>query len=63
MIFRQEQELIVDIHLSDKQAEQLLLIYEKVNDPEVTSIGDYVEQLFGDLLSRIWHDVRNDILS
>ena len=55
--------MIINLHLNDKQAEQLLIIYGMVNDPEVYCIEDYAGQLFSDLLARIWNDVRRDIMN
>lgn len=53
----------ISIYLSTEQAERLLLIYDRVNDPDIISVEDYAGQLFNSLLSRIWEDVRTEIMN
>lgn len=53
----------INIHLSRDTAEKLLMIYRMVRDPDITCVEDYVETMLSDLISRIWDDVRNDILN
>ena len=53
----------INIHLNKEQTDKLLAIYSMVNDPEITCIEDYVETLLDDLLSKIWDNVRHEILN
>lgn len=55
--------MIIEIDLNRDQASKLLTIYRMVHDPEITSVDDYVNMLFIDLLNRIWNDVRNGIMN
>lgn len=54
----------ININLNRTQADKLLMIHRmvKVNDPDIT-IEDYAASLFADLISRIWDDIRNEILN
>lgn len=53
----------ISIHLSDEQAEHLIMIYDCVKDPDITSIEDYAGELLNDLICRIWDNVRENILN
>ena len=53
----------INIHLNKEQTDKLLMIYRMVRDPDITCIEDYVETLLDDLISRIWDDIRNEILN
>ena len=55
--------MIINIHLNKTQTERLLNIYRMVHDPEITCIEDYVESLLDDLLTRVWDNVRNEIMN
>lgn len=51
------------IDLNKEQSEQLRMIYSMVNDPEITCVEDYVEELLTNLIGRIWNDLRNELLN
>lgn len=53
----------INIHLNKEQTGKLLMIYRMVRDPDITCIEDYVEILLDDLISRIWDDIRTEILN
>ena len=55
--------MMINIHLSRELAEKLLMIYRMVQDPGISCLEDYVETLLDDLISRIWDDIRNEILN
>lgn len=55
--------LTISIYLDREQAEQLLLIYDRVRDPDITSVEDYVGEMFSKLLSRMWANLREDIMN
>lgn len=55
--------MIISIYLDDKQAERLVMIYDRVTDPEIRSIDDYATELFSKLLNRMWEKIREDILN
>lgn len=51
------------IHLNREQSEQLRLLYDMVDDLESNSIEEYAENLLGNLIERVWHDVRTGVMS
>ena len=53
----------INIHLNKEQTDKLLMVYRMVHDPDITCIEDYIETLLNDLISRIWDDIRNEILN
>lgn len=55
--------MTITIHLTREQTDKLLMIFSMVRDPDITCIEDYVESLLDDLITRIWDNVRNEILN
>lgn len=55
--------MTIVIDLNKTQADKLRMIYSMVNDPKISCVEDYVESLLDDLLTRIWDNVRNDIMN
>ena len=56
--------MTININLNRETTDKLLMIHRmvRVNDPDVT-IEDYTESLLADLISRLWIDIRNEILN
>lgn len=53
----------ININLNKTQADKLLMIYRMVRDPNISCLEDYVETLLDDLISRVWDDIRHEILN
>lgn len=54
--------MILNLYLDNDQAEQLTTVFDLLDDDEIT-IEDYANELFGDLLAHIWHDLTKEVLS
>ena len=51
--------MLLNLYLDDDQSDQLMLMLDLLNDPDVT-IESYANELFSDLLSRIWCDLTKE---
>ena len=55
--------MIISIDLKTEQSEIMLTLYELIHDKDVLSIEDYATELFSNLLSDIWRDIKEDIMN
>ena len=55
--------MIIEIDLSKDLSEKLIMIYRMTDDPEIQSVEDYVHMIVSSVLTKMWDDIRTDILN